>query len=92
MNQSLLQSLVEYLNDTWNPEVLMLYQSNHRKESGIEPYDFMVVCDVCLRPICHLHREETNLVLAEARKDENICLRCKKKGFHWKAWHGSSIP
>lgn len=66
----------------------MLYRTNGTTESMIEPYDFMVICDVCLRVIHHVHIKDEDEVLREGRKDENVCLKCQKKGFHWKAWHG----
>ena len=70
----------------------MLYQSNGTKESMINPYDFMVVCDVCLKIINHIHRDNEKEVVKEGKKEENLCLKCKKKGYHWKPWHGSSKP
>lgn len=71
---------------------MMLYQSNWLKESPIEIFDFMVICDVCLRPISHIHSNNEEIIKKYGNEYENLCLRCRKKGFHWKPWHGSSIP
>jgi hypothetical protein len=57
----------------------MLYQSNMRRSSTIEPYDIMVLCDRCGRPITSIHWDNIKEIIKEGSKKENVCLICRKR-------------